>query len=317
VLYETLHDLLTTGDRGLHAVLDECWATRPAISNPHLVTLLGIGIREISLRSLDVGRLFDGDEDRDKRAEILRKALADDADALTAVVSNSSNSFTGARRFLVPQLLIGEFAARRGLTDVRFLDLGTGIGLMPRQLNNKTVFDRFAADLSIPAQLRYRPIPLSARHGIDMSPLPTLDWVRACFGPSPYYSDRYRELLWSLDETADVADHVTVDALNLLDREQLAEYIRAHRFNAVCCSFVLYQYDPELRTRIVENIVHSMSGPGVFLSMEPSHGLLRQGCTVTAYLARVPEPLHVADVTDGHFLGAVHAGPDLARFLQS
>ena len=57
---------------------------------------------------------------------------------MTDAVLGHSNSFTGARRFLLPQVLIAHFARRRGLREVRFLDLGTGLGVLPRQLNHRT-----------------------------------------------------------------------------------------------------------------------------------------------------------------------------------
>jgi len=315
VLYQALQVLVRERCHELVTLLEDCWDQRPVISDPHLVTLLGIGIRELGSHSSDIDRLFDAEEDTAKRASVLLSILDEHGADLAALVSSASNSFTGARRFVVPQMIIGAFAQSRGLDNVRSLDLGTGLGLLPRQLNNRNLFDRFIGDLACPAGLGFAQIPLTKRHGVDVYPLPTLEWVRSCFGPSAYYQARYDELLWSLDESAHCTDLVTLDPLDLLDYQELGNYIRDHEFNAVTCSFVLYQYGDEVRSEIIGTIVRNMPNPGLFLSMEPSHGLLQSGCAVLAYEAGSRVPLHVADITDGHFLGEMIAGPGLWRAI--
>lgn len=318
VLHQTLEGVLEEGLPSLHRLLETVWTNRPHISDVHLVTLLGAAVRHLGMSGPEAGLIFQPRASQHDRQEMLARLLTAHEVSLTESISDHSNSFTSARRFLLPQVVLGQFAVSAGIGQVRLLDLGTSLGLLPRAMNNRAVFDRFAPDLLwTPRTLEYVDIPLALRRGVDRDPLPTLDWVHSCYGPSSYYEERFNELLWALRATAAAAAEVTVDALDVLDERALAEYLRHHRFNAVTCGFVLYQYDEQTRRRVIDCVTSNLDAPGIFLSMEPSHELLRMGCRVHAYLAGDPAPLHVADVSDAHFMGVVTIGPDLNALLDA
>jgi hypothetical protein len=309
-LHKAIEDVYTAGSDALNRLLDAAWSVRPGISDAHLLTLLCVAIRDISFREPMVARLFEEGIAAATRVQLLREVLRSNATVLGEAVCNRSNSFTGARRFLVPQLVVGAFANNHHVPEVRFLDLGTGLGLLPKQLNNRMVFDRFSPGLTwLPIAPKYRTIPLTCRYGIDLEPLPSLDWVRACYGASHYYEERFAELLWSVEQTREVG--VVLRALDMLQVRQLARFLREHRFNVVTCNFALFQHDEAVRRRVVECVVENLDCPGLFLSMEPTHELKQPGAKVTGYLAGSALPLHLADVSDAHLLGCLHCGTDL------
>ncbi|PJN22572.1 hypothetical protein [Kitasatospora sp. CB02891] len=314
--HRALLDLTASSDPALDRILAAVRHKRPSMSDSHLITLLGIAVRQLASTHPDVASVFEPGALPAERSRSLGAALDRHETEAVDLLTSHSNSFTGARRFLVPQLLIGGFARHFGVDEVRLLDVGTGLGALPRQLNNREVFDRFAADLTwLPERPPYLDIPLAVRHGIDAAPLPTTDWVGSCHGPSAYYEDRWSELVWSLERAAATAGQVRLSALDVLDRAQLAGFLRTHRFNVITCNFVLYQYEREVRERLIAELVGQLAAPGLFLSMEPSHDLVRQGSRVTGYLAGDPRPLHLADAEDAHFIGRVTAGADLAAII--
>ncbi|MEU5811007.1 hypothetical protein [Streptomyces sp. NPDC047718] len=311
VVHESMALLAGSGSApDLDRLVESVRRARPRMSTSHLITLIAIALRTAAAQDPRAGALFSPELPPSDRAVLLSQTLGEHRDLVTAVLTGRSNSFTGARRFLVPQLLLGSWAAHRGIDGVRLLDVGTGIGLMLRQLNNKVVFDRFAPELEwSPCTPPYRTLPLEARHGIDAPPLPTLDWVRACHGPSAYYDDRFSEVLWSLRQTAPADGTFTVSALDVLDLPALTRYLRTHRINVVTCNFVLYQYDESTRGQVIEAIREALDPPGLLLGMEPRDGLRRMGARVEAHPTGSAGPLHVADVSDAHVVGRVTAGP--------
>ncbi|WP_210586757.1 hypothetical protein [Streptomyces sp. GESEQ-35] len=291
---------------GLDQLLSAMWQRRPHISDAHAITLLGIAVRQLALQDRGLADVFRAELSASRRVPALARALSEQALDVLRLMDSHSNSYTGARRFLLPQLVIGAFAAFRNIRRVRLLDLGTSVGLLPRQLNNKVVYDRFAGDLRWhPAPLPFRIIPLEFVGGVDRPPLPTLDWVRTCHGPSDYYEQRFEEVQWSLGQAETAGTRMALRPLDILDFPALAAFLRAHHINVVTCSFVLYQYDDDTRNRIVETVMGALGTPGMLLSMEPSHALARMGCVVHAYQDGSTRPLHVADVSDGHFMGTV------------
>lgn len=299
------------GSAELDLLLSTVWQARPRISDSHLITLLGIAFRAVAMDHADAARVFRAELPGAERAGILSDVFRRHRADIAALVTGQSNSFTGARRFLVPQLVLGAYAAHHRITDVRLLDIGTSLGLLPRQLNNRAVFDRFAPDLKWhPAAPEYRHIPLTARFGIDRAPLPTLNWVQDCHGPSGYYTERFAEVAWSLDQTTSAGDGLHIRELDMLDLPGLAELIRSHHINVATCNFVLYQYDESVREKVIATVTESLDRPGLLLSMEPSHDLHRMGAHVHGYRAGSTVPLHLADVSDAHLLGqvTVHAG---------
>ncbi|MGW0748177.1 DUF2332 family protein [Streptomyces sp. NPDC002587] len=318
VVHESMAVLAGSGSAPtVDRLLESVRRTRPRMSTSHLITLIGIALRTVAAQAPRAEALFSPELSAAERATLLSETLEEHHERITAVLTGRSNSFTGARRFLVPQLLLGSYAAHHAVDAIRLLDMGTGIGLLLRQLNNRVVFDRFAPDLEwSPRQPPYRTIPLVERHGIDAPPLPTLEWIRACHGPSAYYDERFSEVLWSLEQTssADTAADASpvISALDILDLPALDGYLRTHRINVVTCNFVFYQYDEATRGEVIATIKEALAPPGLLLSMEPRDGLRRMGARVEAHLTGgigSTGPLHVADVSDAHVLGRATAGP--------
>ncbi|MFI6388899.1 hypothetical protein [Nonomuraea sp. NPDC050540] len=307
-LHRAFGRLLSAGDPAFCRLLDTAWAARPGISDAHLITLLSAAVRGVCLR--------DGGTEAWSGLEELRDLVERNEAALARDICGRSNSFTGARRFLAPQLIIGGHAAQHGLDEVRLLDLGTGVGILPRQLNNRTVYDRFAKDLSWePWTPAYWTIPLTARCGVDAYPLPTLEWVYACHGPSSYYKDRFEELMWSFEQTADVAEDVVIRELDILDLPRLAAFIREHTFNVITCNFVLFQYGRQFQKAVEDCVMSSIAEPGLFLTMNPSQALLSPGCRIRGRLAGGRTELRLADASDAHLLGTITVGPDLTTII--
>ncbi len=301
-LHGAIFRLHSAGHPSLYRALDACWLGRPMISDSHLVTLLGIAVRKFGTEHAL------GDDLSVK--DVLDEREHEVADAIAAC----SNSFTSARRFIVAQPLIAAFAASRRLTEVHHLDLGTGLGLLPRQLNHRAIFSRYAADLRWhPAAPAYRDIPLTARYGVDAHPLPTLAWVRDCYGPSDYYDDRLSELIACMDETSDGAGDVLLEELDLRDTGALRDYMVRRDINTATCNMVLYQYEPAVRQQIVATVVDSLAEPGLLITMEPSSQLTAPGCRVDAYLAGSREALHIADISDAHVIGDAWSRPGMSQ----
>ena len=297
---------------GLDRLLASLWRSRPYISDAHTITLLGIAVRHHLLGHNGPGDVFDPRLPLSRRTSALTDLLERRGDVIARHMESYSNSYTGARRFLLPQLVIGAFADRFAVPGVRLLDLGTSIGLLPRQLNNEAVFRRFAPDLRWhPAAPPYRSIPLEFVCGVDRPPLPTLDWVRTCHGPSDYYEQRFEEVLWSLEQSERAGRDVQLLPLDLLDSPGLAAFLTDHRVNVVTCNFVLYQYGEDVRRELVRTVTGALDAPGLLLLMDPSHALARQGCAVHAYQDGSTEALHIADVSDAHFMGDVTVHPDM------
>ncbi len=114
---------------------------------------------------------------------------------LSSILAKYRNSFTGVRRFLVPQVLLAKHFARYGGELVNILDIGTGIGILPRQLDSQACFERFAGDLIWPAESPvFAKIGIGDRFGIELDPIPDLAWVHGCYGPSEYYDRLFQEM---------------------------------------------------------------------------------------------------------------------------
>lgn len=307
LFHECLSEVAESGQTdGLDELLAALWSRRPDISDTHAITLIGIAVRQLALRERAFADVFRAELAPPRRTPVLARALSERTHDIGRLMESHSNSYTGARRFLVPQLVIGAFAEHRRVHRVRLLDLGTSIGLLPRQLNNRRVFDRFAGDLDWrPAAPPFRRIPLAYVGGVDRPPLPTLDWVRACHGPSDYYEQRFEEVRWSLEQAEPADTEAVLEPLDLLDQAALAGLLETRRINVVTCNFVLYQYTEDVTRRIVETVVGALGTPSLLLSMEPSHALTRMGCVVHAYLDGSPKPVLVADASDGHLVGTV------------
>ena len=315
-LYEALRSLIGQDAPSLARVLTAAWSSRPHMSDSHLVTMISILIRDLTRGRSARHDEFQFDEIPAWEAQALHGLINEHEADLVRALGRRSNSFTGARRFLVPQIMLGAYAQAARLPEVRLADLGTGIGLMPRQLNNPSIFERFSEQLRwFPGAPGYLDIPLASRHGVDKHPLPTIDWVRACHGPSQYYDERFGEVVWSLEQCEASGAQIRLDALDISNAAELRAYLSDHHFNVVTCSFVLYQYSDEVRDRVVSTVAACLPAPGLFLSMEPASELSRMGARVHGYLAGASRPLDLAHVSDAHFIGSVARGTDIKAVM--
>lgn len=285
-------------------ILTSTQRQRPNLSATHLVTLLGIAVKTTA--GPGYADLV-GTDPAQRRLNLLEQCLHDHRQAIEELLLQRQNSYTAARRFLLPQLLLSaRFTSNRH--PARVADLGTGLGILPRQLNCPDLFDRYAADLAWPEGVppHYRPIPLEARYAIDRAPCPDLGWVHACHGPSAYYQQRYAELRDILNHPMVRAATVSHHELDLTDQTELRRFLTTNRINAVNLSYVLYQLTAEQRTQILNTIADSLAPPGLIIITEPTGGDLTQaGCTTTIQDHITTRPRPVCKLSDGHFRGAV------------
>ncbi|WNV88532.1 hypothetical protein [Umezawaea sp. Da 62-37] len=279
-------------------------------SATHLITLLGISLKIVAVDLFDELRTKDKPE---SCLDSLEAVLAEHGDHIAAILSSRRNSFTGARRFLVPQVVLGAYFANGYPVD--FADLGTGLGVLPRQLNAQRLYNTFKTGLRWAGGTpSFQPIPLRSRFGVDQGPLPRIDWVRACYGTSPYYEGLYRELMATFDDPDVRASEVGYSELDLLDTDDLRAFIRRNNINAVNLSYTLYELTPESRTRVIDTLLDVLRPPGVAIVTEPHAELTRPGCTVTVYDQSTASPMTIVTVSDGHFTGRVDPLPDYEQF---
>jgi hypothetical protein len=299
----------------LQAVVTTALAGRSGGSATHLVTLLGIAVRAIAGGSFPD---LVSDRPGEERLAALDEVLRQHRRRIDHLLRQRQNSFTGPRRFLVPQVLLAAYFARQQRPAV-FADLGTGLGVLPRQLNCRAVFERYAPELAWPdRQPRFQPIPLAARYGVDRGPFPDRSWVRSCYGPSGYYALQYQELLEVLDLPEIASAQVGYQELDLTDGVALRRFVTGRRVNAANLSYALYQLDPASRDRVLDTLADALHPPGLMIVTEPNDELAQPGCTVTVRDHTHPVPRRLCTVSDGHFTGQVRplAGYDafVARF---
>jgi hypothetical protein len=280
-------------------------------SATHLITLLGISLKLVAAELLDELRSAKKPE---SCVASLESTLAEHRETIDAILRSRRNSFTGARRFLAPQVLLGAYFA--GATDaVDFADLGTGLGVLPRQLNARGLFDAFKAGLRWPEGTpAFRAIPFRSRFGVDHGPLPEIDWVRACYGTSPYYDGLYLELLDMMNDPDVRSADVRYAELDLLDTEALSAFLRRHSINVVNLSYALYELDVAGRAKVVDTLLNALRPPGVVVVVEPHAELTQPGCTVSFRDHRSPDAKEVLWVSDGHFTGRVEPARDYGWF---
>lgn len=288
----------------------------PGVSN--LAPAYVIGLMAISLQQLWHEQRH-GAEHRPRRlpgGEIVGLAR-DHQLTLRSILANHRNSFTGVRRFLVPQVLLARHFAGAERGAVTFLDIGTGIGVLPRQLDSHTCFDRFEADLAWPRdQPTFAKIGLGTRFGMELSPAPDLDWVHNCYGPSDYYDQLFAEMQESLAMAEVRATELSIIDQDACELPALGQFIADHSVLAVTAVYSLYQYAAPMRRAIAETIHRSLPPGGIFLDIEPNPSLDQPGCLVEAWIGGVPDKLTVCRVSDGHFQGFVMAAKDYDRFVR-
>jgi hypothetical protein len=305
--WRELYRLFAHGLDGDHApqlreVVRTALAGRPGGSPGHLVTLLGIAVQSLAGDSFPE---LVSDRPAGQRLAALEELLRRHRRPVDQLLIRRQNSFTGPRRFLVPQVLLSAYFARQA-RPASFADLGTGLGILPRQLNSRSLFARYAPELDWPAgPPAYRPIRLAARYGVDRGPFPDQGWVRSCYGRSGYYADQYRDLLDALDRPEVRAAEVGYQELDLTDRVGLRRFITGRQINAVNLSYTLYQLDPAGRARVLATLAESLHPPGLVLVTEPHDELGRPGCTVSVRDHADPAPRPLCSVSDGHFVGRV------------
>lgn len=284
-------------------VLRHARARRPSHSPVHLVTLLGIAIQSLAGDSFPA--LVGDDRPVADRLASLEQLLAEHRPQIDRLLRHRQNSFTAARRFLVPQVLLAAYFAQQDRPAI-FADLGTGLGILPRQLNSKALYERFADELEWPdGRPVFQPIPLVGRFGVDRGPLPDLDWVRSCYGPSAYYTAQYHELTEALDVSESHAADVRYEALDLTDLPGLRRFVFRHRINAANLSYTLYELQPDARAEVLATLAETLHEPALIIVTEPNEELTQPGCTVTVRDRDHPDGLPVCTVSDGHFRGRV------------
>lgn len=313
-LYRLFGHGLSNSAPNLATVLREQHEARPTLSATHILTLLGIALKHAEPEGFHA---IASEGPVDGRLVVLESLVEQHRDRICHVVQARQNSFTSARRFLVPQILLSAYFASEDGREARFADLGTGLGVLPRQLNSAQQFDTFAHDLVWPCGVpAFREIPLAARHGIDRGPMPDLDWVRACYGESEYYANLFGELLWTL-ETAEVKSaDVNYAAIDLLDSGELVRFIRHFRINAVNLSYVLYEFEHHTRSNIIEAILRELQPPGIMLVSEPHRELHSQGTVVELFRRGASRPMTLCYVSDGHYKGYVIPLDDYDAFIR-
>ncbi|XVU28691.1 hypothetical protein ACQPZJ_17045 [Actinoplanes sp. CA-054009] len=288
---------------------------RSESSFTHLLTLLGIAVKEVAEKSFDA--LVSGAIPQPERLEALEAALRENGDEIAGILALRQNSFTAARRFLSVQIILGAYARAMPGRWINFADLGTGLGVLPRQLNSRRLFDRFIRDLRwCDGEPQFLPIPLSRRFGVERGPRPDIRWVRACYGATDYYTDLYHELEISMSAPEVAGAEVAYGEFDILDHEQLASFIGQERINAVNLSYVLYEIEPERRGRIVDVLREAMLPPKLIIVTEPVAELTRPGCTVTLYEESQASPQRLCAVSDGHFRGRVTPLDDYTSFVE-
>jgi hypothetical protein len=296
----------------LNRLLMECAERQPGHSPSHLINLLGISLKRIRPDALVE---INQSPSQKVRLQALRRLLREHAEDVTQIVVERHNSFTAARRFLVPQVILSSYFAQHHVSDLGFVDFGTGLGIMPRQLNSEKLYRAFSADLSWPEGVpRFREIPLRRAMGVDCGPMPDLEWVRACYGASTYYADLFDELMFTLEVLAE--DHAPVEyrEIDLLNTEALSRFLREHPIHAGNLSYVLYEIDPEHREHVLGTLREGLRAPGLIIVTEPHAELTQQGCYVMAYSHDRTSPYRLCAVSDGHFKGEVTALQDYAEF---
>jgi len=279
-----------------------------------MFTVLGIALKATSLADF---RKLIGPDPADVRLAILESLLQEHHDAIKDILQARRNSFTGARRFLVSQVLMAAYFGQHNGYNVNFADFGTGLGIMPRQLNSRSLFELFSKDLIWPAGTpRFAHIPLASRFGVDQGPMPDLQWVHQCYGSSPYYSRLYRELLLTLETPEVKSAKVSYHEIDILDHDSIAQFIRNHRINAVNLCYVLYELEPSRRKAVIDAVRSELSTPGMIIVTEPHGELTQPGCTIELYRPADHAPERICSVSDGHFRGHILPLDDYESFVE-
>jgi hypothetical protein len=289
-------------------------SARPSSSETHLLTLLGIALKEIAPGPFE--SIVSGSS-ANFRLDALEEALNDYRTAISEMIRSRQNSFTSARRFLVPQVLLSAYFAQQDGQEARFADFGTGLGILPRQLNSPEQYGEFAADLVWPSGVpAFRQIPLAARLGVDRGPMPDLNWVHACYGKSEYYTHLYNELLHTMASPEVRTAEVGYEEIDLLDFESVVAFIHKHKINVANLTYVLYELERAKRSAIVSMLIGELYPPGILLISEPHKELHSRGTVVELFYAEESLQQTLCYVTDGHYKGYILPLEDYDMFME-
>ena len=290
------------------------YRARPTLSETHLLTLLGIALKATApkpFESILAGRSLEF------RLKVLEETLHQNRTRIAEIIRSRQNSFTSARRFLVPQILLSAYFVREEIQEVRFADFGTGLGILPRQLNAPEQYQAFAADPIWPDGVpSFRQIPLSARLAVDRGPMPDLRWVHACYGESDYYAHLYSELLNALSAPEVKMVEVDYEEIDLLDFGSVTAFIRDHKINVANLTYVLYELDRTKRSEVLEMLAGELYPPAILLVSEPHRELHAQGAVVEFFHSGESIPQTLCFVTDGHYKGYVLPLEDYDAFVE-
>jgi hypothetical protein len=288
-------------------------SARPTSSETHLLTLLGIALKEIAPGPFE--SIISGGSDN-FRLDALEEALDHHRTGISEIIRSRQNSFTSARRFLVPQVLLSAYFARQDGQEARFADFGTGLGILPRQLNSPEQYGAFAADLVWPNGVpAFRQIPLARRLGVDRGPMPDLNWVHACYGKSEYYSHLYNELLYTRASPEVKTAEVSYEEIDLLNFESVAAFIHTYKINVANLTYVLYELERAKRSAIVKMLIGELYPPGILLVSEPHKELHSQGVVVEFFHSGASALQTLCYVTDGHYKGYILPLEDYDAFV--
>jgi hypothetical protein len=303
-LYRLFAHTLNQPESSLATMILDQHRARSAFSATHLLTLLGIAFK-VAAPDYFAAVAYEGP--LDSRLETLKRGLEQHHVQIAEMMRTRQNSFTAVRRFLIPQIVLSAYFSGSGdHREANFADFGTGLGVLPRQLNSAEQYRTFSADLVWPdGAPSFRTIPLRSRFGVDRGPLPDVDWVRACYGESDYYSSLYDELLRSMTAPEVADSDVQYAEIDLLDLESLIEFIHRHQINAANLTYVLYEFERAKRTMIVDALIRELYEPGALIIVEPKNGLERQGAIVEFFHHGDSRPQTLCYVSDGHCKGYI------------
>jgi hypothetical protein len=278
---------------------------RPALSTTHLLALLGIALKVAAPGSFNSIAV---DAPIADRLDNLEDVLSRNRRQILDIIHDRQNSFTSVRRFLVPQVILSSYFSKLDGCEAMFADFGTGLGILPCQLNSRFQYDKFANDLVWPGGVpAFRTIPLKSRIGADKGP----------YGQSEYYANLYKELVQTISAPDIATTKVRYEELDLLDTEALSAFIHRNNINAVNFSYVLYELERGKRAEILQTLARELHPPGVIIVAEPHRELHGQGAVIEVFHNGDARPYTLCFVSDGHYKGYVIPLDDYETFNHS
>ncbi|MEW8048833.1 MAG: hypothetical protein AB2809_00530 [Candidatus Thiodiazotropha sp.] len=293
------------------ALLEACESNKHHSTTFHSLTVIGMGCKYLvdSLGFDEYQAIFD--DASDPKPELLNSFLKENLERVTELVINGNNSFTSARRFILPQILFSRFFSQKSVS-VNFADLGTGGGALPKELNNKVLYDKYNKDLIWPGKATYPFMPLNLEKAYGIEKNFNAAWVRSCFANSNYYDQLYSDFQ---DANNSSHDHeVNYVELDALESTALSDFLTQNRINAITCNFMLYQYKNTYKKKIIDAVLSNLSAPYIFLIVDPFEDYAVPGCSVGMYVSEHMEYLNFARISDSHYKGDITPDSDYYLF---